>query len=160
MILGRLLGRQITRGDVAVAALDKFVISHIIKWCKTASVLSFDPTLTTDIVKKERSQNTTLTPPLRSSDMHPMSHLAVRRRKMSHKFTRSLFTMLALVIIAASLFACAAPAQQPAAPAAAEPTAAPAAAEPTAAPAAGGEKIKVGLSFSDFATERWKNEQV
>ena len=27
------------------------------------------------------------------------------------------------------------------------------------APAAGGEKIKVGLSFSDFATERWKNEQ-
>lgn len=32
---------------------------------------------------------------------------------------------------------------------------------PTAKPAAsGGAKIKVGLSFSDFATERWKNEQV
>ena len=30
--------------------------------------------------------------------------------------------------------------------------------EPAAAPA--GEKIKVGLSFSDFATERWKNERV
>ena len=27
-----------------------------------------------------------------------------------------------------------------------------------AAPAA--EKVKVGLSFSDFATERWKNEEV
>jgi D-xylose transport system substrate-binding protein len=27
-------------------------------------------------------------------------------------------------------------------------------------PAAGGAKVKVGLSFSDFATERWKNEQV
>ena len=30
----------------------------------------------------------------------------------------------------------------------------------TQAPAAaGGEKIKIGLSFSDFATERWKNEE-
>ena len=28
------------------------------------------------------------------------------------------------------------------------------------APAADGEKIKVGLSFSDFATERWKNEEI
>jgi hypothetical protein len=27
----------------------------------------------------------------------------------------------------------------------------------TAPPDTGGEKIKVGLSFSDFATERWKN---
>ncbi|MBN1231356.1 MAG: substrate-binding domain-containing protein [Anaerolineales bacterium] len=26
--------------------------------------------------------------------------------------------------------------------------------------AAGGEKVKVGLSFSDFATERWKNEEI
>ena len=79
---------------------------------------------------------------------------------MFSKSARSLFTILALVIIAASLFACAAPAQPTAVPAAAEPTAAPAAAEPTAAPAAaGGDMIKVGLSFSDFATERWKNEQ-
>ena len=23
-----------------------------------------------------------------------------------------------------------------------------------------GDKIKVGLSFSDFATERWKNEEI
>src|SRR5512133_2908465 len=37
-----------------------------------------------------------------------------------------------------------------------------AAPEPTKAPAAAasGEKIKIGLSFSDFATERWKNEEV
>jgi D-xylose transport system substrate-binding protein len=27
-------------------------------------------------------------------------------------------------------------------------------------PSASGEKIKVGLSFSDFATERWKNEEI
>ncbi len=32
--------------------------------------------------------------------------------------------------------------------------------EAAAPAAAGGEKIKVGLSFSDFATERWKGEQV
>ncbi len=32
--------------------------------------------------------------------------------------------------------------------------------EAAAAPAASGEKIKIGLSFSDFATERWKNEEV
>jgi D-xylose transport system substrate-binding protein len=39
------------------------------------------------------------------------------------------------------------------------------AAQPTAAPAesgatTAGETVKVGLSFSDFATERWKNEEV
>ena len=28
---------------------------------------------------------------------------------------------------------------------------------PKAAAPAGGEKVKIGLSFSDFATERWKN---
>ena len=32
--------------------------------------------------------------------------------------------------------------------------------EAAAAPAAGAEKIKIGLSFSDFATERWKNEEI
>jgi len=37
---------------------------------------------------------------------------------------------------------------------------APAATGPTAKPAASTGKIKVGLSFSDFATERWKNEEV
>jgi D-xylose transport system substrate-binding protein len=42
----------------------------------------------------------------------------------------------------------------------AAPTAASGSTAPTAAPAQGsGEKIKVGLSFSDFATERWKNEE-
>ncbi len=76
-----------------------------------------------------------------------------------------LWFIVAITMIATMLFGCAAPAAQPtaapAAPAAAQPTAAPAAAQPTAAPAAaGGEKIKVGLSFSDFATERWKGEQV
>jgi D-xylose transport system substrate-binding protein len=73
------------------------------------------------------------------------------------------------------LFGCAAPAapappteapaapaaaQPTAAPAAAQPTAAPAAAQPTTAPAASTDKIKIGLSFSDFATERWKTEEV
>ena len=72
-----------------------------------------------------------------------------------------LMLVVALAMIASMLFGCAA--QPTAAPAA--PAAAPAAAEPTAAPAAPaaavtGEKIKVGLSFSDFATERWKGEQV
>jgi D-xylose transport system substrate-binding protein len=41
----------------------------------------------------------------------------------------------------------------------AAPVAAPAAA-PAGDAAATGDKIKVGLSFSDFATERWKNEEV
>ena len=31
---------------------------------------------------------------------------------------------------------------------------------PKAAAPAAGEKVKIGLSFSDFATERWKNEEV
>jgi D-xylose transport system substrate-binding protein len=42
----------------------------------------------------------------------------------------------------------------------AEPTATTAAAAPTATTGqAAGGKVKVGLSFSDFATERWKNEE-
>ena len=74
-----------------------------------------------------------------------------------------LWVIVALAMIASMLFGCAAqPTAAPAAPVA--PAAAPAAAEPTAVPAApaaaAGEKIKVGLSFSDFATERWKGEQV
>ena len=32
--------------------------------------------------------------------------------------------------------------------------------ESAAAPAADAEPIKIGLSFSDFATERWKNEEI
>ena len=73
------------------------------------------------------------------------------------KFTRSIVTVLALVMVATSLYGCATPTAtpapaQPAAPVQPAPTTAP------AQPAAG--KVKVGLSFSDFATERWKPEQV
>jgi len=88
---------------------------------------------------------------------------------MSHKLTRSFAIIMVLVLFATSVLACTpAPTAAPAAPAteapAAEATKAPAAAEATkapepAAPAAAG-KVLVGLSFSDFATERWKNEQV
>ena len=71
---------------------------------------------------------------------------------------RYLLPLLGLAVIAIVLSACggatptAAPAAATEAPAAA--TQAPAATE---APAAAG-KIKIGLSFSDFATERWKPE--
>lgn len=70
--------------------------------------------------------------------------------------------LIASLLVGSSIIlaACAAPPSAPAAPAAPAATTAPAAAEATPAPAApaAGEKIKVGLSFSDFATERWKNE--
>ncbi len=72
---------------------------------------------------------------------------------MRTKLMRFVMLIVALMMFATALIGCATPA--------AAPTAAPAAAEPAAAPAAAtGEKIKVGLSFSDFATERWKGEQV
>jgi D-xylose transport system substrate-binding protein len=70
-----------------------------------------------------------------------------------------LFSLIALLTLA-SFFLVACGGGAPQTPAA--PTAAPGgAAAPTAAAAApaSGEKIKVGLSFSDFATERWKNEE-
>ena len=66
------------------------------------------------------------------------------------KSARVMSMIVLIAMLAISLAACA-----PAAPAA---TAAPAAPAATTAPAATG-KIKVGLSFSDFATERWKNEE-
>jgi len=66
---------------------------------------------------------------------------------MKSKFNRTIMTLVGLLVIASMLFGCAPKTQ------------APAAEEPTAAPSAT-EKIKVGLSFSDFATERWKNEEV
>jgi D-xylose transport system substrate-binding protein len=69
---------------------------------------------------------------------------------MSRKRIMSIVSILLLVLLAASLFGCGAPA----APTTAEPKAD----EPTKAPPA--EAIKVGLSFSDFATERWKNEEI
>jgi D-xylose transport system substrate-binding protein len=55
-----------------------------------------------------------------------------KEEKMSRKSTRSFLTIL-LVVTVVSLFGCTC--QQ------------------------GGGKTKVGLSFSDFATERWKNEE-
>jgi len=76
------------------------------------------------------------------------------------KFTRSIVTILALVTVAASLYGCGpAATPAPAQPAATTAPAKPAATTAPAQPAAGG-KVKVGLSFSDFATERWKGEQV
>ena len=50
------------------------------------------------------------------------------------------------------------PAVEEAAPA--EEAAAPAEEEAAPAEEASGDKIKIGLSFSDFATERWKNEEI
>jgi D-xylose transport system substrate-binding protein len=74
------------------------------------------------------------------------------------RFHRTIPALVALLTIAGVLWGCGTTA---APPSGAQPTAAPAAAQPTAAPAAqpSGEKIKIGLSFSDFATERWKNEE-
>ena len=73
---------------------------------------------------------------------------------MKSKLVRVLTLVMAVVMLVGSLSACA-PAAATEAPAAA--TEAPAAA--TEAPAAA-EPILVGLSFSDFATERWKPESV
>jgi D-xylose transport system substrate-binding protein len=78
------------------------------------------------------------------------------------KSYRTILVVLSFIVMASMMVGCAAPTAAPAAPAAAEPaaaaTAAPAAAEPAAAAPAAGGKVKIGLSFSDFATERWKNE--
>jgi D-xylose transport system substrate-binding protein len=69
---------------------------------------------------------------------------------MQPKFYRFLLVASIVVMALSGLLACtpqaAAPAEEPAAEA-------PAAEQPA-------EKIKVGLSFSDFATERWKNEEI
>jgi D-xylose transport system substrate-binding protein len=74
---------------------------------------------------------------------------------MKSKFMRMFMLFTVVVMLASSLGACApaatATSAAPVAPAAPAATTAP------AAPAAGG-KVKIGLSFSDFATERWKNE--
>jgi D-xylose transport system substrate-binding protein len=71
------------------------------------------------------------------------------------KTRKMLFSVISLVVLISMLVGCApapAPTEAPAAPAA------PAATEAPAAPAAPTEKPKIGISFSDFATERWKNE--
>jgi D-xylose transport system substrate-binding protein len=66
------------------------------------------------------------------------------------RFHHTTLALIALLTLASVLWGCGTPA---AGPSGAQPTAAPAAAQPAAG------KIKVGLSFSDFATERWKNEE-
>jgi D-xylose transport system substrate-binding protein len=82
--------------------------------------------------------------------------------------SRKIFSLVILAVLVASLVGCATPATPTAAPATVAPapvatvapapvaTAAPAPVA-TAAPAASG-KIKIGLSFSDYATERWPVE--
>ena len=71
---------------------------------------------------------------------------------MNHSKITKLFGLLILMGLAIS--ACAPAAEAPAAEA-------PAAEEPAAEePAAEEEKTIIGLSFSDFATERWKNEEI
>jgi D-xylose transport system substrate-binding protein len=75
---------------------------------------------------------------------------------MKSKYSRTLFSLMGLLIAASMLLSACAPA---ATPAPAQPAAPAATQAPAAQPAASTEKIKVGLSFSDFATERWKNEE-
>jgi D-xylose transport system substrate-binding protein len=63
---------------------------------------------------------------------------------MNSRLMRFLMVIVAVTMIAGMLASCGGQTAEPAA---------------TSAPATG-DKIKVGLSFSDFATERWKNEEV
>lgn len=63
---------------------------------------------------------------------------------------RKSLLVIVLIVLLSIFAACTAPA---AAPGGGE------AAAPAGGEAAAGEKIKVGLSFSDFATERWANEE-
>jgi D-xylose transport system substrate-binding protein len=74
---------------------------------------------------------------------------------MQKKMHRRILVITVLLVLASLVAACAVPATAPA-PADGAATAAPA----EGAAAASGEAIKVGLSFSDFATERWKNEEI
>ncbi len=76
---------------------------------------------------------------------------------MQKKMHRRILVITVIMVLASLLAACAAPPAATAPAAGSEATAAPAA---EGAAATSGEKIKVGLSFSDFATERWKNEEV
>jgi D-xylose transport system substrate-binding protein len=76
---------------------------------------------------------------------------------MQKKMHRRILVITVIMVLASLLTACAAPPAATAPAASSEATAAPAA---EGAAATSGEKIKVGLSFSDFATERWKNEEV
>jgi D-xylose transport system substrate-binding protein len=73
---------------------------------------------------------------------------------MQKKMHPRILVITVLLVLASLVAACAAPPAATAPAAGGDATAAPA-----EGAAAGGEKIKVGLSFSDFATERWKNEE-
>lgn len=68
---------------------------------------------------------------------------------MNRRGFRSILLVALFALIIVSLLGCAAPAAEE-----------PAGEEAAAEEAAADEPIKVGLSFSDFATERWKNEEV
>jgi D-xylose transport system substrate-binding protein len=70
---------------------------------------------------------------------------------MSRKLTMGFVTVLVVTMLVTTLFGCC-----PKPPAG---DGGGATAQPTKPPTTG-EKIKAGLSFSDFATERWKNEEV
>ena len=74
---------------------------------------------------------------------------------MQKKTLGRILVITAILVLAGVLAACAAP---PAGTAPAAGGEAAATTESAAAPSTG-EKIKVGLSFSDFATERWANEE-
>jgi len=63
---------------------------------------------------------------------------------------RKSLLVIALIVLLSMFAACTAPAAAPGGGGAAA---------PAGGEAAAGEKIKVGLSFSDFATERWANEE-
>jgi len=76
---------------------------------------------------------------------------------MNNKYRYSRTSLLAFVGAAALMAACAAPAPAPSTGQQAAPTSAPSAGQQEPAPSGG--KVKVGLSFSDFATERWANEE-
>ncbi len=71
------------------------------------------------------------------------------------KTRKILFSVIGIVVLITMLVGCA-PAAAPAAPAEEAPAAP--AEEAPAAPAEEAAKPKIGISFSDFATERWKNE--
>ncbi len=74
---------------------------------------------------------------------------------MNHKLIKSVGIVIALAMIVAVMSACTTPPQAPAP----QPTTAPQV-QPTQASQASqvSGKAKIGLSFSDFATERWKGE--
>jgi D-xylose transport system substrate-binding protein len=71
------------------------------------------------------------------------------------------FSLLALLVVASMLLtACPAPPAPAPTPVDTGTEATTTEATPAPVEPAAGEKIKVGLSFSDFATERWKNEEI